>query len=645
MRTTLKRGIGRGAAGNGNGRAVLPPGVLTSMTRYRQPPPAKRTRWGILGRVVLWLVIGVLVVALGLVGGAYLFFHESVAAVRAHSKDVIEAQRQLAPVPPPNHAAIALLLGYDHRANEAAGLPSRSDTVMLVRADPVSKTISLLSFPRDLQVEIHCPGVTPYLDRINAAYARCGAKGTLETVEALTGLPINYLITVNFIGFRQVVDRLGGVFVNIDHRYFNDNAGLGPGFTYATINLMPGYQRLDGNQALDYVRFRHTDSDLYRVVRQQLFVEGMKESFKRNFSIFKIPSLVGAITHNVEVGVGGGGTLEANTVLSYALFAYHLPPGHFFQVKLGGLTGYYELTTDPSSIASAVQQFESPDVQAPKVATAVALGEKLRGQPPKPADTTITTLNGNGQPGDAATAASLLQQRGYKTLTPPPNATGNAPNFNYFHTNVFYDPHRAQSKPAATSVAKLFVPADVLPLTPAIRALSNGALVTVVVGKTFHGSLAPPPPTVTPQERQRPTVVTNPGATQSLLAAAQRKVHFKAMVPTVIDSSSSLDTVMPIRVYEVVPHHPTIRLTFQTAGNQYWGIQEMDWADAPIFSERNSRRSIGGREYDLFYNGPELKMVVVRTPKATYWVVNTLVNSLSNETMLAIARGFRALGR
>src|SRR5207248_9892794 len=127
---------------------------------------------------------------------------------------------------PPGHAAIALILGYDHRAGEAKGTPSRSDTVMLLRADPQTKSISMLSFPRDLVVDVYCPpGKTPVVrDRINSAYARCGAKGTLETVKKLTGLPVNYLITVNFRGFKQVVNTLGGVYVYVDRRYFNNNA-------------------------------------------------------------------------------------------------------------------------------------------------------------------------------------------------------------------------------------------------------------------------------------------------------------------------------------------------------------------------------------------------------------------------------------
>ena len=86
-------------------------------------------------------------------------------------------------------------------------------------------------------------------------------------MEKLTGIPVNYLVTVNFHGFKLIVNKLHGVYMQVDHRYINTVGGPSG---YAKINLEPGYQRLDGQQALDFVRFRHTDSDLYRLARQQL---------------------------------------------------------------------------------------------------------------------------------------------------------------------------------------------------------------------------------------------------------------------------------------------------------------------------------------------------------------------------------------
>ena len=337
MRTTLKRGIGRGAAFDGNGRTVLPPSALTPMTVYRQPEPPRRTGLQLVGRILLWLFVALLVVGAGLLGGAYLYVHEEVKATRPHSRDVIVASRRL-DVPLPHQAATALVVGYDHRAGPESNLPSRSDTIMLIRADPVDKTVSLLSFPRDLLVPIHCPGHNVYTDRINAAYQNCKTTGTLETVKALTGLPINYLITVDFRGFKQVVDKLGGVWMDVDRRYFNDNRGLTTGFsTYATIDLQPGYQRLSGADALDYVRYRHTDSDLYRVARQQQFVKAFKAQVSTSFTAFKIPKLIHSVVSNVQIGQAGSKTIGIGTLKSYGLLLYGLPNGHFFQPKIENL--------------------------------------------------------------------------------------------------------------------------------------------------------------------------------------------------------------------------------------------------------------------------------------------------------------------
>src|SRR5262245_11218982 len=189
MRTTLKRGYGRAAGANGNGRAVFPPGSGSGMTRYRQPDAPRRSAWRTAAAILGWFVVCIVVLVVGLSGGVYLWVHNSVAATAPHSIDVKVAARQLH-IPEPGKPAIALVLGYDHRPTDQ-GVPSRSDTIMLLRADPSNQTLSMLSFPRDLIVPIYCPGRLTYQDRINAAYADCGSKGTLDTVRHLTGVDVN----------------------------------------------------------------------------------------------------------------------------------------------------------------------------------------------------------------------------------------------------------------------------------------------------------------------------------------------------------------------------------------------------------------------------------------------------------------------
>ena len=645
MRTTLKRGIGRGAAVNGNGRAVLPPGALSPITIYRQPEPPPRSRWAFVRTALAWAGVALLVVIGSAAGGAYLWFHQSVADVVASTPDVKVAAKRL-DVALPGQPATALVVGYDKRAGEGKGVQSRSDTVMLVRADPETKSISMMSFPRDLFVQIHCPGQTPFGARINNAYATCGTKGTLETVRKLTGLPINYLITVNFRGFRQLVDATGGIWIDVDRRYFNDRGG---DFGYATINLFPGYQKLGGYQALDFVRYRHTDSDLYRVARQQLFVRAFKDQIKANTGAFDLPKVIKTITKNVEVGVGGNSELDGKTVLEYALFAYSLPPGHFFQSKIEGLeeTSGFDILAPEANIQKAVQEFSHPDVESPQKATQVALNEKPKPSPtkaPPPRETTITVLNGNGVTGSAGTASYLLSQRAYQMVYPPDGKNANAPNWEYFKTRIHYDKSQPGAAAAAKKVATLFGTDDVVALDAKVGALSNGAMLTVIVGQTFHGTLAEAPVDKTPQ-RQPANVAPGADASVAYLRERAGKVPFKLMVPTVLERSSWIDRERPVRLYRIDPDgkHKTIRLTYKTAANEYWGVQMTDWEEAPVLSERNFVRSIGGRSYELHYTGPKLHMVVLRQGGASYWVVNTLLDSLSNETMLAIAKGLKPL--
>jgi hypothetical protein len=253
-------------------------------------------------------------------------------------------------------------------------------------------------------------------------------------------------------------------------------------------------------------------------------------------------------------------------------------------------------------------------------------------------------LNGNGITGSAANASYLFQQRGYRTLPPPEGVLANAPR-RVFRTQVFFDPLQRRARSAARAVANLFGSADVKgAMTPVIAPFANGAMVVVVVGQTFHNTLAPAPVDRTPK-RQPAYVTRNPSATLGLLRPVRRRVDFPLMVPSVIERSSAPDWERALRVYAVKKGERAVRLTFKTGAQEYWGIEETTWEDAPVLGGKNVTRRLGKRDYDLYFDGASLHMVVLRSGDASYWVVNTLRDSLSNETMLAIARGLRPLGR
>jgi LCP family protein required for cell wall assembly len=584
-------------------------------------------------------------VAGGFAGGIYLWLHESVAALQLGGKEGTKVRPYLH-VLPPKQPAIWLALGYDHRSGEG-NAPSRSDTMMLLRTDPEARAVSMLSFPRDLQVQIHCPGHSVWTDKINAAYSCGQSAAALATVEALTGLQINYLITVDFFGFKKVVNILGGVWVDVDRRYFNNQGGP---YGYATINLQPGYQKLTGGAALSFVRYRHTDSDVVRTDRQQQFVQELKEQFKQSFSIDKIPSLVDAVSSNVKIGLPGG-NLSIPFLEKYGQFAKDLAPGGYCQAKINGLSGYSDLTTDSSNITAAVQQFMAPCGKQATEANSAALGLKTKTPKqtvPKPAQTSIVVLNGNGVAGAAADARYRLLQRGYHMRDPVAGRAANAPS-RTFHTQVYYQSWSKRAKAAAGSLAQVMAPADVHPLPRTFLPIcGGGTMLCIVVGTTYHNELSPsPPPPPPPIKHHPPSIYFDRSQTEPLVRQAQRSVPFRLLVPNVLESSSIPDTYggdPPVRVYHITDKLKAVRLVFRRPyENEYWGIEETNWQDAPVLNERNFHREIGGRSYWFYYHGAHLHMVVLQEGGVGYWVVNTLSDSLSNETMIAIAKGLQPL--
>jgi LCP family protein required for cell wall assembly len=194
-------------------------------------------------------------------------------------------KRQLVLPPPAKHAQTILLIGSDHRWTGQNG--ARSDTVMLVRIDPKRKRVALLSIPRDLYVAIPGHGH----DRINEAFHKGGERLLTRVVRETFGIRIDHFVEVDFRGFRQLVDDLGGLWLTVDQRYFNENVGT-LATNYANIDLQPGYQKLNGTQALAYARYRHDDSDLYRAARQQLVLrEALRQGLSDKLDVLKIRRL------------------------------------------------------------------------------------------------------------------------------------------------------------------------------------------------------------------------------------------------------------------------------------------------------------------------------------------------------------------
>jgi LCP family protein required for cell wall assembly len=664
MRTTLKRGIGQAAGLNGNGHSGVPP-LFGPIVRYRQPDPPKRSLVGLLLRGFGWLVLAIAVVGAGAAGGAYLYGHETLNAVSAHTKVLkkTETNGDLKQVPPPSKPAIALVAGYDVRGapkgpNPYAG--SNSDTLMLMRADPTNNTLSLLSFPRDLWINIYCHGDTVDTQgRINSAWSNCGNNGpaaTLDTVEKLTGLHINYLITLDFHAFTQIVDHLHGVYMNVDRRYF-----IGKGTGTSAINLHPGYQKLDGAQALSYVRYRHTDSDIYRNGRQQLFLDALKSRLKTGLSIFDAPKLIGDLKNNVEIAQGGGGNVTPGQLRSYLGLLYGLPAGHLFRnaiplndFKNEVIGGADVLTTDPSNITTAVHSFLNPDVRE-----AQAVNTQFGGKPKTPKKKTkqhklsksqisVLVLNAGRIAGQAENTRYRLAVHGYTTKTLPAGDQANAPRV-ASNTTIYADPVQANAQQAAQQLRPLFGPHTVVKsMTPAISgfaARAGNPMTVVTVGTSFPGTLTiPKPPKVEP--KTPPLVSEGQGMTAPRLRQVYDEVHFPLMVPHKIAQYSELSSVEGVRAFKPLKNQHEVALTFEVGQTyEYWQIEESTWKSAPILDNPSFTLVHKGQKYLVYTTGGAVQRIALVTPQATYWVSNTILNELSNSTMLAIAESLRPLRR
>jgi polyisoprenyl-teichoic acid--peptidoglycan teichoic acid transferase len=239
-------------------------------------------------------VVAAAVAVVALTGGA------TYAIARNEVGRVVEALDQSKPVKlaakvlaPTSRGApeTLLLIGNDERPapkdNAAGAVLPHSNEMLLVRIDPSKPTISMLSIPRELQVTFTAPNGEVITNRINSAYTygyeeaggtAGGVKLMVETLKRVLGISvINHVFVTNFSRFKRAVDEMGCVYMTVDKRYYHVNEPGGE--QYFEINLQPGYQRLCGKQALEFVANRHESTSLTRDARDQRFLLEVKAEY------------------------------------------------------------------------------------------------------------------------------------------------------------------------------------------------------------------------------------------------------------------------------------------------------------------------------------------------------------------------------
>ena len=220
-----------------------------------------------------------------------------------------------------------LVMGIDRVPNTAPGssesFDGRSDTLLLVRLDPHDRTVSLLSIPRDTQVEIPQVGTT----KVNHANA-LGGPALARTVvsDTLNGIKIDRYVRVSTEAFRELVDLLGGVEVNVPEpmQYTDKTQNL-------YINLQAGLQTLSGEQAEQFARFRHDGlGDIGRVQRQQALLKALRSRLAGPLMLARAPGLVRALQKYIDTN------LTTEELLALVNFGLKLDQKNFKMVMLPG---------------------------------------------------------------------------------------------------------------------------------------------------------------------------------------------------------------------------------------------------------------------------------------------------------------------
>lgn len=428
-----------------------------------------------------------------------------------------------------------------------------SDTAMLLRLDPDRDAIALFSLPRDLKVNIPDRGIA----KLNEAYTIGGPKLTLRTVRELTisaerpnGLPIHHLVNVDFTGFARAVNAIDCVYVDVDRRYFNKNSAFDGEEDYDEINVQPGYQALCGLEALDYVRYRHTDNDVVRAARQQDFIREARQKVPPGRLFRERKELIGIFTEHTTSDIDDAGTMLQ--VLRLFIEARDAPVK---EIHFEGNIGPSFVTATKAQIDAAVDQFLGIED------TPCARGKTA--QPEDPGRRAEAQEQGRGRPAGRA--------------------------------------DRKKKKRSEFS--------------------GDANLIATSFGKQLARGLA---------GRKTKLPIYYPRVLEVGTDFAQKPRTYK------INGTGDGSPPRSERAaYKWVFSRPLI--------GEYYGFMATRWKDPPILRKPSETREIGDREMLLFYDGDRLRTVAWKTDRGSFWLSNTLIQSLSEREMIEIARGMTEL--
>ncbi len=241
----------------------------------------------------------------------------------------------------PGEPLSLLLIGSDARGEESA----RSDTLIFMHVNFAEPRVYMVSIPRDTRVLI--PGLGE--DKINAAYAYGEADLAVRTTEEFIGADIDNFVEIDFEGFKQMVDALGGIEIDVKNGIDDQSPGY-------SMRIPAGRQKMDGETALNYVRYRHGDSDFGRAERQQEFLRALAANALQARTVLKLPRIIEILDENVSTD------LSEREMLTLGNWLRKLPSDRLETVTLAGesrmIGGVSFVESDPLFLAELMERIE-----------------------------------------------------------------------------------------------------------------------------------------------------------------------------------------------------------------------------------------------------------------------------------------------
>lgn len=363
-----------------------------------------------------------------------------------------------------------LLLGGDDKP----GTPKhRTDTMILAKVDPISKQVWMLSIPRDTRVNI--PGYGH--EKINAAYWHGGPQLAIRTVAEFTGVEINHYMEVDFYSFKAAVDAMGGVWVDVP-KEIDDPKAAGASYKRQAAHIDAGYQLLDGDHALVFVRSRkYVDADFGRMRNQQLFFKALADQVAARQNLAKLPKVVMAVHPHIGTDM---------SLMEMIRTAQALKSAGSKNLYTATLTGEWKspfVWTDEENMRQMIERMQAGrSFDDTSTVTAEDTGGSSVSDI-RSLQISVDVRNGAGISGCAKQAASILKARAFNVAE-----VGNANQFVYDNTMVVY-------KDDASAAQRV---ADVLP--PGAKVVESRGMysfksdILVVIGKDWDLAKVPVAP-------------------------------------------------------------------------------------------------------------------------------------------------------